>query len=65
MQAYATAQRCFDLTMAWVRDRETFGRPLSSRQVVRHKIAEMARQIDVARTLHPRRDQPLAGRRAT
>lgn len=50
IQAYATAQRCLDLTLAWVRDRETFGRPLSSRQLVRHKIAEMARQTDVART---------------
>jgi acyl-CoA dehydrogenase len=50
VQAYATAQRCLDLTMAWVRERETFGRPLSSRQVVRHRIAEMAREVDVART---------------
>ena len=50
VQAYATAQRCLDLTIAWVRQRETFGRPLSSRQVVRHKVAEMARQTDVART---------------
>jgi acyl-CoA dehydrogenase len=49
VQAYATAQRCLDLTLEWVRARETFGRPLSSRQVVRHKIAEMARQVDVAR----------------
>jgi acyl-CoA dehydrogenase len=50
VQANAHAQRCLDLTLAWVRERETFGRPLSSRQVVRHKIAEMARQVDVART---------------
>ncbi|HVE62837.1 MAG TPA: acyl-CoA dehydrogenase family protein [Mycobacteriales bacterium] len=50
VQAYATAQRCLDLVLTWVRDRETFGRPLVSRQVVRHKIAEMARQTDVART---------------
>ncbi|MFC5746508.1 acyl-CoA dehydrogenase family protein [Actinomadura rugatobispora] len=49
VQAYATAQRCLDLTLEWVRARETFGRPLSSRQVVRHKLAEMARQVDVAR----------------
>ncbi|MEW2360220.1 acyl-CoA dehydrogenase family protein [Spirillospora sp. NPDC029432] len=49
VQAYATAQRCLDLTLEWARNRETFGRPLSSRQVVRHKIAEMARQVDVAR----------------
>ncbi len=50
VQAYATAQRCLDLTLQWVKDRETFGRPLASRQVVRHKVAEMARQTDVART---------------
>jgi len=50
VQAYATAQRCFDLTLQWIRDRETFGRPLATRQVVRHRMAEMARQIDVART---------------
>ncbi|GAA2589409.1 acyl-CoA dehydrogenase family protein [Actinomadura fulvescens] len=49
VQAYATAQRCLDLTMEWIRARETFGRPLSSRQLVRHKVAEMARQVDVAR----------------
>jgi len=50
VQAYATAQRCLDLTLAWIRQRETFGRPLASRQVVQHRIAEMARQTDVART---------------
>ena len=50
VQAYATAQRCLDLTLAWTRARETFGRPLVSRQVVRHRIAEMARLTDVART---------------
>ena len=49
-QAAAIAQRCLDLTVQWVKDRETFGRPLSSRQVVRHKVAEMARQVWVART---------------
>ena len=50
VQAYATAARALDLAIAWARDRETFGRPLSSRQVIRHKLAEMARQVDVART---------------
>ena len=49
VQAYATAQRCLDLTVAWVRQRETFGRPLATRQVVQHRVAEMARQTDVAR----------------
>lgn len=43
VQAYATAQRCVDLTLQWVKDRQTFGRPLAGRQVVRHKLAQMAR----------------------
>src|SRR5436190_2439880 len=50
VHAHAIAQRCLDLTVAWCRARETFGRPLASRQVVRHKLVEMHRQIDVART---------------
>ena len=49
VQAYATAARALDLTLGWARDRETFGRPLASRQVIRHKLAEMSRQVDVAR----------------
>jgi acyl-CoA dehydrogenase len=49
-QAWATAQRCLDLVIPWLKDRETFSRPLSSRQVVRHKVAEMARQVWVAKT---------------
>jgi acyl-CoA dehydrogenase len=50
VQAYATAQRALDLTVQWCRLRETFGRPLISRQVVQHKLTEMARRVDVART---------------
>ncbi|MDI9894498.1 acyl-CoA dehydrogenase family protein [Rhodococcus sp. IEGM 1381] len=47
-QAVATARRCLDLSIAWVRSRETFGRPLSSRQVVRHRIAELTTEITAA-----------------
>ena len=50
VQGYATAQRAFDLTLPWVRERVTFGEPLSRRQVIRHKLAEMARRITVARS---------------
>jgi acyl-CoA dehydrogenase len=50
VQAYAGAQRALDLTVEWCRQRETFGRPLISRQTVRHTLAEMARNVDVART---------------
>ncbi|WP_059016979.1 acyl-CoA dehydrogenase family protein [Mycobacterium sp. M26] len=48
-QAYSSAQRCLDLTVQWCRDRETFGRPLISRQAVQNTLTEMARRIDVAR----------------
>jgi acyl-CoA dehydrogenase len=50
LQCAAVAQRCVDLTIDWAKNRTTFGEPLASRQVIRHKIAEMARQADVART---------------
>ncbi|MBI3217416.1 MAG: acyl-CoA dehydrogenase family protein [Mycobacterium sp.] len=48
-QAYSSAQRCLDITVQWCRDRETFGRPLISRQAVQNTLAEMARRIDIAR----------------
>lgn len=47
---YATAARCYDLTLTWTRQRETFGRALATRQVIRHDLVEMYRQIDVARS---------------
>ena len=50
VQAYATAQRCLDLTLEWVRNRSTFGRPLISRQLVQHRLVEMTQRIDLART---------------
>jgi acyl-CoA dehydrogenase len=61
-QAYSSAQRCLDLTVDWCRNRETFGRPLISRQAVQNTLAEMARRIDVARvyTRHVV-DRQLAG----
>jgi acyl-CoA dehydrogenase len=61
-QAYASAQRCLDLTVQWCRDRETFGRPLISRQSVQNTLAEMARRIDVARVYtHHVVERQLAG----
>lgn len=50
VECTAVAERCLQLTMDWVRERRTFGEALAQRQVVRHKIAEMARQTDVARS---------------
>jgi acyl-CoA dehydrogenase len=49
VHGYAIALRCLDLALDWARQRETFGRKLAQRQVIRHKLAEMARRADVAR----------------
>jgi uncharacterized protein (TIGR03067 family) len=45
----STTPRCLDLTVEWCRNRETFGKPLISRQSVQNTLAEMARRVDVAR----------------
>ncbi|MGH3712213.1 MAG: acyl-CoA dehydrogenase family protein [Micromonosporaceae bacterium] len=50
VQAYATAQRCLDLTVAYARQRHTFGRPLISRQVIQHRLVGMRQKIELART---------------
>ncbi|MFF0657207.1 acyl-CoA dehydrogenase family protein [Micromonospora tulbaghiae] len=61
-QAYATAQRCVDLAVRWCRDRQTFGRPLVGRQVVRHKLAEMHSRTDAARAyVHDVAERVAAG----
>ncbi|HET6735883.1 acyl-CoA dehydrogenase family protein [Mycobacterium sp.] len=61
-QAYSSAQRCLDLTVEWCRNRETFGKPLISRQQVQNTLAEMARRIDVARVYtHHLVERQLAG----
>jgi acyl-CoA dehydrogenase len=49
VQSYACGQRALDLTVQWCRDRETFGRPLISRQAVQNTLTGMARRIEVAR----------------
>ncbi|SBT52640.1 acyl-CoA dehydrogenase family protein [Micromonospora narathiwatensis] len=48
-QAYATAQRCVELAVKWCRERSTFGQPLASRQLIRHRLAEMHTRAEAAR----------------
>jgi len=50
-QGYATAQRALDLAIAYARERETFGKPLLTRQVIRHKLVEMHSRTAAARAL--------------
>ncbi len=49
MHAYGIAGSALELTAQYCRDRETFGKPLVANQVVRHKLVEMRRQVEVAR----------------
>ena len=50
VHGYGIAARSLALTAAYARDRETFGKPLIANQVVRHKLVEMHRLVEVART---------------
>ncbi len=43
--AYGFAKVCYDEAVAYARMRETFGRPLIKRQVIRHKLVDMAQDI--------------------
>jgi len=47
----ASAQRCFDRTLQYAKDRTAFGRPIGNFQVIRHKLAEMATKIEVGRQM--------------
>jgi alkylation response protein AidB-like acyl-CoA dehydrogenase len=47
----AGAQRCFDRTLQYAKEREAFGQPIGHFQVIRHKFAEMATKIEAARQL--------------
>ncbi len=49
-QALAFAAVCIEDAVAWARERETFGRPLASRQVIRHKIVDMVAKVRQAQS---------------
>ena len=46
-----TAQRAFDDLLAYVREREQFGRPIGSFQALKHRIADLATEIECCRLL--------------
>jgi len=47
----AGAQRVFEQTLDYARERTAFGRPIGGFQVTRHKVAEMATKIEAARQM--------------
>src|SRR5258707_3971181 len=51
LHAFAMADRALADTIAYVRERQAFGGPLSDKQAVRHRLAEMATDIEAGRWL--------------
>jgi alkylation response protein AidB-like acyl-CoA dehydrogenase len=47
----AGAERCFEQTLEYAKEREAFGRPIGKFQAIRHKFAEMAMKIEAAKQL--------------
>ncbi|KAK6197243.1 hypothetical protein LQW54_010813 [Pestalotiopsis sp. IQ-011] len=40
------ARTCLSTALAYAHERETFGRPLASHQIIRHKIVTLAREVE-------------------
>lgn len=51
IQAHAMAERALEDTIAYVRERHAFGGPLADKQVVRHRLADLATLIEASRCL--------------
>jgi acyl-CoA dehydrogenase len=49
--ALSGAAQALEDTLAYLRERQAFGEPLSQKQALRHKVADMATEIEAARQL--------------
>jgi alkylation response protein AidB-like acyl-CoA dehydrogenase len=50
-QALGMAQRAFDDTLSYVKERKQFGQPIGSFQALKHRLAELTAEIEAARLL--------------
>jgi alkylation response protein AidB-like acyl-CoA dehydrogenase len=50
-QALGMAQRAFDDALAYVKERKQFGRPIGSFQTLKHRLADLATEIEATRLL--------------
>jgi alkylation response protein AidB-like acyl-CoA dehydrogenase len=50
-QALGMAQRSFDDVLAYVKERKQFGRPIGSFQALRHRLADLATELEATRLL--------------
>jgi acyl-CoA dehydrogenase len=51
LHAVSMAQRAFDDTLAYLRERQAFGGPLADKQALRHRVADLATELEAARCL--------------
>jgi acyl-CoA dehydrogenase len=51
LHAVSMCERALEDTIAYVRERQAFGGPLAGKQVIRHRIADLATSIEAARAL--------------
>lgn len=49
IMANMTSQLALEEAMTWAREREAFGKPIGKFQVLKHRLAEMATQLEVSR----------------
>ena len=50
-QSLGMAQRAFDDVLAYVKERKQFGRPIGSFQTIKHRLADLATEIEATRLL--------------
>jgi acyl-CoA dehydrogenase len=51
LHAVAMSDRALEDTIAYVKERQAFGGPLSDKQVIRHKLADLATMVEAGRWL--------------
>ncbi|MFQ5629537.1 MAG: acyl-CoA dehydrogenase family protein [bacterium] len=51
LQAIGGCEYCLEITLKYITEREAFGRPLAKFQTIRHKLADLATELEAARRL--------------
>ena len=60
IMANMTSQLALEEAMTWAREREAFGKPIGKFQVLKHRLAEMATQLEVSREFTYRQAAKMA-----
>ena len=64
IMANMTAQLALEESMKWARERQAFGKPVGRFQVLKHRLAEMATQLEVSREFTYRQAAQMAAGRS-